>query len=329
MDPRFKFVRGASFQGLSDYLESTPLRVKKQKNIYPIKELSQQINLFAGKVSNYLEYGVRVRSSRFYEILSQGIFGGKIKALFQVDCNGNKNLMGIEPDVSNLKKYSLREVKSIDCIGLLELNDSQIFKYYFLQTGNFLKKPPAIFFDIYRYGFTGIQSKYSIKKLNELVRDLSAKTKFMISLPFSLIFQIYENKKTDYKFTSRYEGEAAPTHTRFLSRGINELLAYPEHTLEKLEINPSNYIFEKRRSSSEIYMNEFKINQFPILLIRDKLTPEQVKEDLECRVKSSEVLSERFKLLEIECSSKENLKEQENFEEPNLFVPAKIEEAPF
>jgi len=212
----------------------------------------------------------------------------------------------------------------MDSRGIVKLNDYQIFKYYVLQTRDFFKKSPTIVFDIYRYGFSGIQSKYNLKKLDELVNDLSTNTKFMISLPFSLIFQIYKNGN---QFTSRYEGEATPAHTRFLSKGINELLAYPDHTLEKMKINPKDYLIEKRKSPKRIYMNESKINPFPILLIKDKFSQEHIKDNLEKEVQSNKILSERFRLLEVEYQSDEDLKREVNSNQEHLILPT--EEIPF
>ena len=165
MDPRFKFIRGTPFQGLGDYSETSPIRAKKRKILYPIKKPSEQTDLFKGNPTiQHPEYGLRIRSGHFYELLSQAIWGGKVKALYQVESNSNGNLIGTEPDVSDLRKYLLREVKSMDSKGIIKLNDDQIFKYFLMQTRDFFKNPPTILFDLYRYGFSGIQSKYNMKK---------------------------------------------------------------------------------------------------------------------------------------------------------------------
>jgi len=182
-----------------------------------------------------------------------------------------------------------------------------------MQTKDFFKNSPTILFDVYRYGFSGIQSKYNLKKLDDLVRDLAKNTKFMVSMPFSLIFQIYKNENT---LTSRYEGPAAAPHTRFLSRGINELLAYPEQTLGKIGVYLEDYLIEKRKSPKRIYINRTCIPQFPVLLIKDVLPQEQIKLKLENEIKSDKMFSERFKILEEEYHSEQNESTCDIFEPP-------------
>ena len=130
---------------------------------------------------------------------------------------------------------------------------------------------------------------------------------------FSLIFQIYKNENGA---TSRYEGEAAAHHTRFLSKGINELLAYPEHTLEKLGISIEDYLIEKRKSPKRINVNGNTVNQFPILIIKDKLPQEQIKVNLEKEVNSSAILSERFVNLGKECAKERDNSTKDMFEPP-------------
>ncbi len=158
MDPRYKFVRGKPFQGLSDYLEGKSLRTKKQKIIYPISN-SAQNKIFPELISVNPEFGLRTRLGHYYELLSKSISGGTLKKLYTLEEYSNGDSIKSEPDLTVQKKNKsvfLTEVKSIAPGEALKLGDNQIAKYVSLQTGDYFSKCPSIRFNIFRHGISGI-----------------------------------------------------------------------------------------------------------------------------------------------------------------------------
>ena len=294
MDPRYKFVRGKPFQGLSDYLEGRSLRTKKQKIIYPISN-SVQDKLFPELISENPAFGLRTRLGHYYELLSKSISGGTLKKLYTLEEYSNGDSIKSEPDLTVQKKDKsvfLTEVKSIAPGQALKLGDNQIAKYVSLQTGDYFSKSPLIRFDIFRHGILGIQKKYITRPLEELIYDLSKKTKFLVSLPFSVIFEIY--KSTDGFSGSRYEGEFYFNLTRFNSSAINDLIANPEYILEKMKINLDDLVIQKRKFPSTIFINGINLQSFPVLIIIDKISPDKVSEKIKKDLNENKELSNRF-----------------------------------
>ncbi len=146
------------------------------------------------------------------------------------------------------------------------------------------------------------------RPLEELLYDLSKTTKFLVSLPFSVIFEIY--KSTNGFSGSRYEGEFYFNLTRFNSSAINNLIANPEYTLEKLKINLDDLVIQKRKFPNTIFMNDVKLESFPILIILDKISPERVSEKIKKDLDENQELSNRF--LEMNKET-EILPQEENF----------------
>lgn len=315
MNSRYKFIRGKPFEGLEDYLKGSSIKTKNKKIIYPISN-SIQNNLLPELIFENPEFGLRTRLGHYYELLSKSISGGAIKK--QYNCNDNN--IKSEPDLTIHKKnksISLIEVKSIAPGEALKLADNQIAKYVSLQTGDYFTKCPSITFNIFRHGISGIQKKYMARPLEELICDLSKTTKFLISLPFSVIFELY--KSTDGFSGSRYEGRFYPNLTRFNSSKINDLIANPEHTLEKMKINLDDLIIQKRKFPSTIFMNGINLSSFPALIILDKLSSEEVSENIKKDLEKNKEISDRF--LEINQET-EILPQEENlFSQPIDDVP--------
>jgi len=321
MDPRYKFVRGKPFQGLSDYLEGKSIRTKNKKIIYPVSH-SVQDALFSEPVYENPEFGLRTRLGHYYELLSKSISGGALKKLYNLEKYSNGDSIKSEPDLTSHKKNKsvlLTEVKSIAPGQALKLLDNQITKYVSLQTGNYFSKCPLIKFDIFRHGITEIQKKYKTRSLEELVRDLSKTTKFMVSLPFRVIFEIY--KSTDGFSGSRYEGEYYLALTRFNSSTINDLIANPEYTLEKMKINLDDLIIKKRKFPGNVFMNGVNLEPFPILIVLDKMSSDKVSEKIKREIDEDKKLSNRLSTInrEIETPKKEE----------SLFSPQILESPSF
>lgn len=319
MDQRYKFVRGKPFQGLDDYLKSKSIRAKNKKIFYFIPN-SVEGTIFPELISKNPEFGLRSRLGHYYELLSKSIFGGELKKQYDLDENGKVLEVKSEPDLTinnKNKTLSLIEVKSIAPGQALKLLDNQIAKYVSLQTGNYFSKSLEINFNIFRHGISKVQSKYSSRPLDELVYDLAKTTKFLISLPFSVIFEIY--KTNDVFIGSRYEGRFYDNLTRFNSSRINDLIANPEQTLEKMKINLENLIIQKSKFPNSVFINNIKIEPFPALVVLDKRSLEEISENMKKDLSENKELSNRFLRInqETEVSPpKDVLFENQTFEAP-------------
>jgi hypothetical protein len=250
---RMKFIRGKSFQGLKDYFESDSIKIYNKDIIY---SLNQQLDLFQS------EYGLRVKLSRFYEILTKGIYGGELKEQYGIKLSPLENYLLVEPDVSC--KDFFRETKSISPGRCLQLKDEQMAKNFLLERYKIdLKK--EIKFEIFRHGIKKLQSDYIEKDIEILFKKLADSTKFMISLPFRVIFDIYISGKC-----SRQKGnEKHDSYTRIDSSPINALLAYPEETLNYFNVELEGLKIIKSKLPEGMKLNNFEISPFPILIIKN------------------------------------------------------------
>jgi len=287
MKEGFGFVRGKVFEGLENYLKAEPIEVKNRRLQYPIQET------LPGMGFDY-SYGVRVRSGKFFEILSQGIYGGRFKIPQEVNGEVERDLFS-EPDLvhTDSPRYIFREVKSFSIRNALKLFDAQMNKYARIQfdEDDQIQVPPTIRFELFRHGINKL-NEYGKKDVHFLLRDLSHSVRFMISVPFSVTYAIYDNASVpnedgahQYPFTSRHEIEDSNYSwcTQFRPPGINNLLAYPEETFYKLDLNPDNFNFTSRRFPRDVRLNDFHISPFPILIIGEK-DPDRESLKLEERV---------------------------------------------
>lgn len=317
MDPRYKFIRGKPFQGLSDYLEARSIKTKKQKITYPIPS-SLQNTLFPEITPENPAFGLRQRLGHFYELISKSISGGLVKNLYVLNNDPNEKISKSEPDITTYKKNNrvfLREVKSVAPGQSLKLFDDQIAKYVSLQTGEYFCKTPSIRFDIFRHGISKIQKKYMRQTLEVLIADLSKSTKYLISLPFSVVFEIYKGTK---EFSSRYDGIKYSPLTRFSSLGMNEFIANPEYALKKMNINLDNLIIEKRKFPKTVKINNNRVEPFPIVLITDKRSENKISKEIKKELDSNSELANRFYF------NQDSLDQENNF-----FEPIPDEDVPF
>ncbi len=273
MEKRFRFVRAENpFKGLYDYLEADELRTSNRQIQYPL-----QLSL-DGLEGSLLKYGLRVRLGYYFELLTQGIYGGVLKGSRQLSNNHhesdkpfNNNILASELDVVFYEKSCLRESKAVSPGESLEIRDEQLAKYACLQLGNYFENPPKIIFEVFRHGVRRLVKNYKDKSLEEIVNALSSSTRFMLSLPFSFIVAVHEKAKDhSFEHASRYEGEKWEHHSKFFSSGLNAMLAYPEKTLSGFGLDPDNYNILKLRFPRGITMNKKEISPFPVLLVRDK-----------------------------------------------------------
>jgi len=286
MDKRFKFIRSENtFEGLNDYATSHCLRLKSKSLFYPV-----QYSLFNEEKAEG-GFGLRVKEGYFFELLCHGIYGGSIKSSYNENENGSKDMLTTEPDITDVKRKTFMEVKGVGPGQALKLMDGQIAKYALLQTKEYFSKPSKIRFEIFRHGVSSIQENYKNKGLEELIKRLSDSVRFLISLPFSVIFKIYLNEG---KLTSRHDDERTYyTLTRLNSTGLNKFIAYPEETLKEFNLNPNDFEIKKRRLPKKITINGFKINTFPMLSIYDK-DHEKATGLINEKIKSNERISNLF-----------------------------------
>ena len=131
-----------------------------------------------------------------------------------------------------------------------------------------------------------------------MILDLSQNVRFMISMPFSVAYAIYDNSSVPnlleehtYPLTSRYEGKGYGWCTQFRPRGINSLLIKPEKTFRDLGLNPRHFKFVSMRFPRGVRINGNKILPFPVLIITER-DPYAQFQNLEERVADR---SERMK----------------------------------
>lgn len=320
MDKRFKFIRSKErFKELPDYKFAPYMRVKNKFLEYPV-----QYSLFNEEVIGG-GFGLRVKEGHFFELLSHGIYGGLIKKLNHENGGNSNEIITSEPDITDSKRGIFREVKGVGPGGDLKLIDEQIAKYCLLQTKEYFKNPPKIRFEVFRHDIRKIQENYKKKKLEDLIEGLSQSIKFSLSLPFSLIFQIYCDNN---KFTCRHDNEQTyKTLTRLNSSGLNNFLAYPEDTIKSFGLNPEEFIIKKKRFPRTISINDFKIAPFPMLFIYNQNEDNFIKE-LPDKIKSDEHISTFFYNFTKGLIGEANEKFED--EEDNFFKhPLSDDEVPF
>lgn len=255
MDNRYKFIRARSpFQSLIDYASSKEIPVKNKNIAYPLQK-----TLFNGGYEKASNHSLRIKEGYLFELISQGIWGGKVK---HSNNNSEDSSIKTEPDILLEDHSKIKEIKAISKGASLKLNDEQMAKYFFIYSRGLNKKFPEIRYNIYRHGVKGLEKNYFGKSLESLIYDLSSSIRFMISMPFELIFEIYSNKSG---LTSRYEGDKYSTLTRLNSSSINKAIAKPLDFLKELNLNPQDFEIVKRKFPKNVFLNQRKISPFPIV----------------------------------------------------------------
>ena len=108
--------------------------------------------------------------------------------------------------------------------------------------------------------------------MDKLIEGLSLEVKYSMALPFSVVFEIWK------KGESRYKGGKYVTFTRFSSLNLNAMLLTPEEQIPKLGFSSQDFIFKRAKFPKGVTINKEEINQFPILIIRERY-PEKWRED--------------------------------------------------
>lgn len=250
LEPVFDYTD--PFKDLGDYANSKEISMVSKKIFYPIQLKISGMDL-AG--------GIRVKQGYFYELLSHGIYGGRVKDQKTME-NELKNSLIAEPDISDENNF--REIKSMKYNGDVKLTDSQIAKYCLLETGKYTEKK-KIEFILFRNGLKSPGKTLVGKSLEYLVENLSLSTKSMVYLPFRVIFDLYCSDKVP-----RYDGDHWEHMSRLSTKNIKNLLLDPEGVLENLGVNLYGLEFYKRRFPENVFMNGKEITPFPVLIVKNK-----------------------------------------------------------
>ncbi len=267
---RHELIRDCCFdKRLPDYFNAPYLEIKNENLVYPTTELQLCLPGFDRG------WGLRTRLGRFFEILAQGIYGGKIGEFYEFSELNGENMRS-EPDITHQKTNILREVKATHTKNSLKLIKHQMEKYLSLQMWDYFQKPPIIRFEIFRHDVKGLLEIFNKNELEGIVKELTEGTKAMISFPFSVMYRIYQ---ANIPFTGKSYGEGFYNSTRFHASGLNHLLAEPEETFKKLGIEPEFFEFQKKSFPWNVTVNERKITPFPVLII-DERNPTQELENL-------------------------------------------------
>lgn len=258
---RYKLIRKGCFNELPDYFNAPCLEIKNKNLTYPTTQLQLTLPGFESIGDLILRLG------RFFEILTQGIYGGKIGDFYEFTELENGNNTRTEPDITHQKPNILREVKATSIRDSLKLRDKQMKKYLDLQAGEHFPEPPIIRFEVFRHAVRGLSKICDKSGLEGVIKELTEGIRAMISFPFSLMYRIYQ---ANISFTARYEGKTFHNITRFHARGLNYLLSEPKETFKELNIDPGSFKFQKKKFPEDITINGRKVIPFPVLIINEK-----------------------------------------------------------
>jgi len=192
MDKRYKFVRGHPFAGLEDYFGSEEIEVKNKEIVYSLKNNPRDINpnstpFFAKKLGC------------FYEILIQGIYGGERHKRYVLK-NDKGFCLEVVPDL--VSEEGVWDAKAIASRSHIKLKDYQMMKYSLFQIKS--ENIQNIRIDIFRHGIRNLESTFADKPLNKLIFQLTQKTKNLISLDLSVVFEYYRLATKTKDFRLRY-----------------------------------------------------------------------------------------------------------------------------
>ncbi|MBI2148823.1 hypothetical protein HYU23_04020 [Candidatus Woesearchaeota archaeon] len=246
--------------------------------------------------------GVTLNIGVYYELLSQGFYGGYLVGepmyVLKRTRNGNGKPHVITQELWDTTEYENQRIESrvtykfypdiyndetnimTECKGIggtnnnLRLTQSQVDSYRAFQVG---KPIPKIRFLIYRHGLPKEVSKWR-GPVKDLFRDLSEKTIYCASFPLSVLLNIIKYSKVS-QFTTEEGGYLVD---RLSIRGnlFDALLQDPEDLFRRLKLNLDN--FHVRRYLSPLDYNlaiepspklpkyVYPVRQFPILQIEDR-----------------------------------------------------------
>ena len=149
------------------------------------------------------------------------------------------------------------------------LKDGQIRKYSELQTSDSPIQNPRIYWTLFRYGVRGIQKIYGHEPTDKIIDYLSQDTRFMVGLPFSVIYELHEEGFRKNGLTTRFNGKIGTPCTNFSTVMFDLFFSKPEQALEMFGLNPEDFRIRRHRVPEGILMNSHPLQPFPLALIKD------------------------------------------------------------
>jgi len=239
---------------------------------------------------NFLGSKNHVSMGDFYELVTAGFYGGKVRKYIQTEAqNGDDRTSQLDVITTNgFGELELVHESKACCSGQrCNLWDYQVYSYCDIQR----RYPDAkIWFDIYRHELHKIKSFKGTE--DELFNALTNKTAFLVSLPLSLVDALNRNSAGNQEIVYRYEGGATHNVSALRSNILNKFLTNPEEVITQMGLNLGDYEIQRKISSSNFCIEGIQVKQFPIVLIDDKyhqewverfldekpLTPEEIKD---------------------------------------------------
>lgn len=199
-------------------------------------------------------------TGNFFEVLSQGIFGGKLQELFYFKKER------VCADLVNRVSCVSREIKGVNVNNYLNLLDKQIAKNVIFQNAF---PEWELRFEIFRHNVEGIIKNPEINSIGSAIKKFPGNINSLLSVPFELIFDIYCLYDKS-KFTFRYDREKWNKMTRLNKSGLDLLASNPELAFKHLGLNPKKYSIKEKIFPNDVTFNNFLIKPFQVIFIESE-----------------------------------------------------------
>ncbi len=219
-------------------------------------------------------YGLRVWSGFYFERLARFFYGGKGRNLRKIIAEANEPALVVFDLIDADRIY--REVKSTGKEA--KLMDYQVSRQaHLLWSGSSLISSskisgvPQVMYDLVMHNLEGIEKNVNYRKsLLSLFFDFPEHTASMISLPLSVVLKAWDPREGRCLF-NRFKGdEGHKSCTRFPISVLKKFLENPEEGLTSLNLDPSNYKWNKRKSPPNLDFYGKEYAPFAILQILEK-----------------------------------------------------------
>ncbi len=209
------------------------------------------------------EYCSHVRMGMFYELMTQGFFGGQLWD--SIKPANNKYKGWIKPDIIREEIKTIWESKACRQGHQMNFLDEQLERYQMFQI---LYPDFTIYFAFWRHSFKNIKScKLSVK---DLFAGLSTATRAGIVLPFSIIVALWKMEIPEYG-VKRYEEGPWHNCTRIGSKFLNLFILDPDYAIDRIGLDPARFEYERRMSPSDFRIAQNEIDYFPFIIIKDTM----------------------------------------------------------
>jgi len=245
--PPFNYKRAVEGLAIDDFPAENP-------NV-GLKRM-EQLSMFNLRNKQHVKMGL------FYELLTAGLFGGKLCDLpFQIREDRDDAPMNIRPDVMYERKGRIGESKACVMGHQLNLLDDQINRYRKYQE----TFPDAkIYFAIWRHKVHGIK-KYK-GTFKDLFKELGQKTIIGLVLPFKFIDEIHQSSK----FRRYDDPEKWNVCTRISSSFLNQIFTRPEDAFKYLGRKQNGYMWHHFKTPEGFTINRIPVKSFPFLFMVER-----------------------------------------------------------